>query len=157
MSIPNVCITWCYREAKCPWCDLAIKVATPCVSVFFWRKGNPEIRGYNIKRFYHPECWIDQGLDYLKMNPYTPRGEKRGPKTTLTIEQKAARMKLLRKKAMLEQQKRRIKSSYPDSLLTASRIDDKIMNVMLDIYKVGGIPPRWKQCLIDSLDNTKTT
>lgn len=146
--IPNVYMTWCYRQAICPWCNLPILVRTPEVNVFFWNKGNPERRGYNYKKHYHPDCWVAQGLDYLRMNPYIPRKGAKPRLTKLTPEQKRKRYLLLRKKASLEQRKREIKAPYPDRLLIETRLDIQIIDVILDISRVGGIPKGWMECLI---------
>ena len=143
--IPNVCMCWCHRTATCKWCDKPIEAGTPMVSVYFWNKGQEDKRKWNVRQFYHPQCWVDQGLDYLKMNPYVPY--ERHKKSTLTKKQKARRLILLNRKAALDQRKRNLKSTYPDRDLIEARINTQIAELMVEMTKVGGIPPKWLENL----------
>lgn len=115
------------------------------VTVFFWNKGQNG-RRWNRKRYYHPQCWIEQGLDYLKMNPYTPAKEKQIK--GLTEAQRRERFLLLRKKAYLEQKKRKLDSNSPEDMLAILNIEVEITDVALKIAKVGGVPPKWIAQLI---------
>ncbi|KKN75159.1 hypothetical protein LCGC14_0383180 [marine sediment metagenome] len=138
-TIPNVFMYWCQHKAKCRWCEKDVEAGTPVIKVYFWNKGNEEKRGWNVSRYYHPQCYIEQGLDYLKLNPYTPYVRKR-PDNNLTSEQKELRYKLLRRKASIDQRKKRLNSSHP---LETARLDEQISKIMVEITKVGGIPKRW--------------
>lgn len=144
--IPNVCMTWCHRTAKCRWCEKPIEAGTPIVRVFFWHKGNPKERTLNFTSYFHPKCWIEQGLDYLKRNPYTPY--KRGRKAEISDDQRRQRYLLLRRKAALEQRKRKLKSDFPDRVLVEARIDAQISQIMVEIAKVGGVPKSWIRDLL---------
>lgn len=139
--IPNVCMSWCRRRALCKWCGKHIEAGTEMVSVFYWNKGDKETRWWNTKQYFHPQCWIEQGLDYLKMNPYV--AYRRGPKVKLTKKRHARRLILLNRKAALDQRKRNLKSEYPDRALIEARMDRQIVEIMLEMTKVGGIPPKW--------------
>ena len=141
MTIPNVTMTWCQRQAKCYYCEDLVEAGTPLVTVSFWNKGSEEHKGFNTKQYYHPQCWVKQGLDYLERNPYVPY--KRGKVLNITPEQKVRRNILLRRKCSLDQRKRNLRSDYPDKLLVEARIDRKIVDLMLEIASVGGIPKRW--------------
>lgn len=145
MTVPNVYISWCQNKAKCRWCPEPIEAGTPMVTVFFWNKGNEERRSWNLKLHYHPQCWIDQGLDYLKMNPYVSRkARKQNIKvSSLSPERKEHRVTLMRRKGSLEQRKRNLKSDYPDRVLAEARLDKQIAEIMVEIAGVGGIPPKW--------------
>ena len=145
MNIPNVCMRWATRWAECRFCEQRIEKATPVVVVFFWNKGQ-DGRKWNTTLYYHPDCWVAQGLDYLKMNPYV--AAKRWSLTDrrenpLTVKEKEERNIILRKKASLDQRKRNLKTSYPDHALLEARIDVQISELMLDMLKVGGIPKKW--------------
>lgn len=116
------------------------------VNVFFWNKGSEDKRKWNVKIYYHPQCWIDQGLDYLKMNPYVPRTRWSGTtrsKNPLTEEERKLRYKLLRRKASIDQRLRNLKADYPDRVLVEAKLNMDIANLMLEIAKVGGIPRKW--------------
>ena len=146
MTIPNVYMTWCSHKAKCRWCEKPITAGTEMVNVFFWNKGSDDKRKWNVRHYYHPQCWIDQGLDYLKMNPYVPRTRWSGTtrsKNPLTEEQRKLRYKLLRRKASIDQRLRNMKSDYPERVLVEARLNMDIANLMLEITKVGGIPRKW--------------
>jgi len=113
----------------------------PMVTVFFWNKGGPDHKGFNIKKYYHPKCWLEQGLDYLKMNPYIPY--RRKPKLELTPEQSQQRYKLLRRKASIEQRRRRLDGNNPDRWLSEALLDVQITDLMIEIAPLGGIPDKW--------------
>jgi len=140
VTIPNVCINWCKRKATCKWCEQLIEAGGPMVTVFFWNKGADGHR-WNVKLYYHPQCWVKQGLDYLKMNPYVPYVRKR--KLELSKEDSKYRYILLRRKAALDQRKRNLKTEFPDRVLMEARIDAKIAGIMIEIVKVGGVPKKW--------------
>ena len=138
--IPNVYMSWCKRRAECKWCMRPITAGTPMVLVFFWNKGAQDGKKFNVKLYFHPQCWVEQGLDYLKMNPYVPYIRSR--KLELTVEEKKQRYILLRRKCSLDQRKRNL-ADTPDRTLTEARLNKEIAKLMLEIVKVGGIPKRW--------------
>ncbi len=138
MSIPNVSMSWCSRIAKCEWCEKDVEAGTPIVTVFYWNKGTESHRGFNVKKYYHPQCWVEQGLDYLKMNPYVPYLRK--PKLELTPEQSKRRYQLLRHKAAVDQ---RIRKLGDGNLLALASLHEKITTIMLEIAEIGGIPKKW--------------
>lgn len=118
------------------------------VTVFFWRKGDEGSRRWNYALYYHPQCWVDQGLDYLKMNPYVSRNVREPIPVTprlssLTEEQKEYRITLLRRRGSLVQRKRNIKVGYPDRVLAEAGLDKQMAEIMVEIAEVGGIPPKW--------------
>jgi len=141
MTIPNVTITWCQREAECKWCGFKVDAGTPIVNVFFWRKGSEDHKGFNLKVHFHPDCWVAQGLDYLKLNPYIPYIRKK--KLELTPEQAKQRYILLRRKAAIDQRIRNLNGNYPDRDLEEARLKLNITEIMLEIAPIGGIPKKW--------------
>lgn len=141
MTIPNVTMRWCRKQAMCKWCPEPIEIGTPMVAVMFWNKGNPDSRRWNVQICYHPQCWIEQGLDYLNRNPFVPH--KRGRKVTLSVEDRRKRYLLVRRFHALEQRIKNIKAPYPDDLLVESRLLKQMADIMLDVARVGGIPKSW--------------
>lgn len=115
------------------------------VRVFFWNKGNPDIRRWNRTDFYHPDCWIKQGLDYLKLNPFVSK--RQGALVQLSEEDKRTRFLLIRKFHALQQRKRIIKAEFPNKLLVESRIDKRVAEIVLEMLKVGGVPKSWSRLL----------
>ena len=141
MARTSTYMYWCQHKAECRWCEQIIEAGTPIVQVHHWNKGDPDKRSWNIKRYFHPQCWVEQGLDYLKINPYVPYIRK--PKSTLTDKQRELRYKLLRRKASIDQRRRNLKSDYPDRLLEEARLNEQVSKIMVEIVKVGGIPKKW--------------
>jgi len=146
MTIPNVTMRWCRKQAKCRWCEQPIEIGTPLVAVVFWNKGNPESRKWNSYQYFHPQCWVDQGLDYLNRNPFVPH--KRGRKITLSDEDRRKRFLLVRRFHALEQRKKKIKAGYPDNVLIEARLDRQMVEIMLDMAILGGIPKSWVEKLV---------
>jgi len=145
MTIPNVTMRWCRKQATCRWCNKPIEIGTPIVAVLFWNKGNPDSRRWNVQICYHPQCWVDQGLDYLNRNPFVPH--RRGVKSKLSEEDRKKRYLLVRRFHALEQRKKNSKLDYPDNLLMDSRLTKQMTDIMLDMAKVGGIPKSWVEKL----------
>ena len=138
--IPNVTMTHCQHRAQCGWCPDHIEAGKPLVTVFFWNRGGPDHKGFNVKKYYHPNCWVEQGLDYLKMNPYIPYIRKK--KLELTPAQAKKRYNILHKKSAIDQRIRNLKEG-PDKAITEARLNMKIAELMVKIAPIGGIPKRW--------------
>ena len=136
LAIMNVWMAWCKRQATCKYCERLIEVTTPNVVCRSWKNG----RKYEMH--FHPDCWINNGLDYLRQHPYviTRQGRKRLP---MDSEVATKRKELLKKHAMLVQQKKRVKARYPDNLIPLLRLDAKIGKLVEEIEDYGGAPPSW--------------
>ncbi len=150
MPPPNVTAAWCRKKASCKWCKKDIKLATTMITVFFWNKGNDAKRTWNSKLYYHMQCWMDQAMDYLNTHPYHARGGKRGPNklaSALNVEQKAARLKLIRRKNYLDDKLRGL-SDTPDTALDIAMIEKEQSELIAKILDVGGIPKSWLVQLI---------
>ena len=132
--IPNVWMVWCHRTAKCKYCEEDIELATPMVVARFWNKGDENRRSWNISNYYHPLCWVDNGLDYLRMNPYSPNGKKRGPKVTLSDEDRRERFLLIRR---YHGYKQRISDKNRE------RLEVVMEDIMLQLLPLGGVPKGW--------------
>lgn len=141
MTIPNVTMSHCQRKAQCEWCPEMVEAGAPLVTVFFWNKGTEDHKGFNVKRYYHPDCWVAQGLDYLKRNPYVPYVRKK--KLELSPEQSKQRYSILRRKAAIDQRKRNLNVDLPDRELENAKLNTKIAELMLEIAPIGGIPKKW--------------
>lgn len=144
LAIPNVTMRWCRKQAACEWCPEPILIGTPMVAVFFWNKGSDN-RRWNTSKYYHPQCWVAQGLDYLNQNPFVPH--RRGRVRTLSEEDSRKRYLLVRRFHALEQRKKNIKAPYPDNLLIEERLTKQMVDIMLDMINLGGVPKSWAEKL----------
>ena len=146
MTIPNVTITWCQRKAVCQWCEQPIEAGTALVKVFFWNKGDDGSRNWNTTQYYHfPACYSAQGLDYLSRNPYVAK--HKGNVSKLSPEDRKKRYLLVRRFNELVQRKREIKLPYPNSVPLEMRLNDRMVEVMMEMASLGGIPKRWVEKL----------
>src|SRR3989337_3508288 len=62
----DIWISWCKRDSKCRHCEETITPGTRVVIGKHWRPGK-----FTIMLRWHPQCWLQQGLNYLEKNPYT--------------------------------------------------------------------------------------
>ena len=145
MTIPNVTMRWCVKKSTCKWCDQPIENGTPLVSVVFWNKGNPESRKWNYYAKYHPQCWVDQGLDYLRRNPYVIR-QRKPRERTLCEEDRKKRYLLVMRFHRAEQQ-RKNSGKFPDNLLAEARLTQRMVDIMLEVATIGGVPKSWAERL----------
>ena len=143
MTIPNVTMVWCHKKATCKWCEQPIEVTSAMVRVFFWNKGGDN-RRWNVQLCFHPECWVKQGMDYLNKNPYVPINKR----ITLSKEDARKRFLLIRRFNALVQRKNKIKSDYPDNMLVEIRLTNQMVEIMLDVAILGGVPKTWAEKII---------
>ena len=144
MTIPNVTMRWCNKKSTCKWCEQDIDNGTPVVTVFFWNRGEDGNRTWNVKFFFHPQCWLDQGLDNLRRNPYVP--QVRVKKPTLCEEDRRKRYLLVRQFHKAEQV-RKNSGKYPDFLLVEARLTQRMVDIMLEVATIGGVPKSWAERL----------
>ncbi len=138
MTIPNITIAWCQRVAECEWCHQNIDAGEPLVTLFFWNKGTPEHKGFNVKKYFHPNCWVEQALDYLARNPYVPYIRKE--KLELSPEDSKQRYIILKRKGSIDQRKRNV---VDGNTMVLAQLDEQIAELMIQIAPLGGIPKRW--------------
>lgn len=143
MTVPNVTMTWCMRKSTCKWCEQSIEQATPVVTVFFWNKGKEDNRRWNVKQFYHPNCWVAQGMDYLGRNPYVPR--RREPK--LCTEDMERRRFLIDRFHSLYQKRCSNHGQYPDGILREIDLTQRMVDTMMEVAALGGVPKGWAEKL----------
>jgi hypothetical protein len=141
--LPNVTMSWCKRQAECACgCKTMITVATPMLMVMYWNKSNEGNQSFNTRKYYIPEHWMTQGMEYLNMHPYEP-GSPRGPKIELADGDRRKRQLLLRKYGSYKFRMKNLKGSLPDRLLAEIKLESQMSSIMLEISKIGGIPKSW--------------
>jgi len=120
------------------------------IIVFFWNKGT-EGRKWNVKQYYHVEnelachCWEAHGLDYLRLNPYVEPSRHR---SKLDPEQRRRRRLIICRKAALEQDKRQLDKTAAGYADRVAAIDCKILDLVITISEVGGVPYSWAEDLL---------
>lgn len=124
------------------------------VTVFFWNKGNQDgRRGFNTKKYFHPDCWVEQGMDYLKRNPFV--SSHKGPKfLPITEEQRKQRVRILKRKSSLDQRIRELDLEDKHYGIKTARIQTRVAELIVEIAPLGGVPLSWVQ---KENDNTNQT
>lgn len=91
------------------------------------------------RQYFHPQCWVDNGMAYLNANPYTPgiRG-RRG--LNLAPEDARKRHLLIRRYNTLKQRKR---LGGPGNLKLINWLSPRMDRIMEEMKNVGGIPKSW--------------
>lgn len=143
MAIPNVTMRWAQNKATCQWCEYNIEPGQAMVVVFFWNRG-ANGRKWNVQKCYHPNCWVEQGMDYLNKNPYSPyiRGRKG---LQLSKEDNRQRFLIVRRYHALTQRIGRLDNgSEPIKRL---ELEMKQADMMLEMLKIGGVPKKWLERL----------
>ena len=144
----DVWITWNRKVATCHYCDKPITVATPMVKAKWWRKKSGSAAKWSYRMYWHPQCWLDEALQYLKQHPYVPRSTGR-PKLQLSEEVRQARAKLIRQRARLVYQ---LKETVENgSGAKTEHILNKLLELCMKIEPLGGIPKSW----LGDTDETK--
>ena len=108
-------------------------------------RNNPEL----TKRFYwHPDCWVKQGLDKLHMDGYCSTETYRAL-NELTPEQKKLRSVLQRK---WHTSLSRLSNALEDGKIDVSiRLVERMEKIKKDITDCGGVPKKWwKELQIDT-------
>lgn len=129
-TAPSVWVKACTKTAKCQWCAEPIANNTYMVVVMF-------LRGkWRIKRYYHPDCWIQQAIAALeKRGKVENRGRKKLP---LPDEVRAKRGKILSRRASVVQ---RIRATTDAGKLVHLGI--MLEKLKEEIECVGGAPTSW--------------
>ena len=146
MSIPNVTMRWCQKSAECKYdgCREQIEPGEAMVAVFFWNKGGDN-RRWNVQRCYHPECWVKQGMEYLRMNPYVPKRSTGRKKLELDETDRRTRFLITRRYHALKQRLGKLDNGSEP--LKSLRIESQIMELILEIQPVGGVPKKWLESI----------
>ena len=141
MTVPNVLFVWCRKKATCKWCEQPIEISMAMVKVFYWNKGEDGNRKWNSQYCYHPQHYIEQGMDYLNRNPYIPH--VRGRKSKLSPEDRIKRLVLVKRFNRLCKRKDNINLGYPDNALVEAKLTKEMVEIMMDVVLVGGVPKSW--------------
>lgn len=141
----QIWITWCRRQATCRYCELPIEVGNPLVR----GQSRQKAAEWKVKLFWHPECWLKDGLQYLEQHPYSAKSQGR-PKLQLDEDSKAARKKLITRRAQIlyniREQLENGETELSESLLVEV---SKIVQFYREIEVLGGAPKSWQKPLTE--------
>jgi len=93
------------------------------------------------RMYFHPQCWVDNGMAYLNNNPYTPgiRGRKKLP---MSSEDARKRYLLIRRYNRFKQRKNGLKK-FPDDILESIRLESEMDKIAEEMRDIGGTPAKW--------------
>jgi hypothetical protein len=125
------------RDNKCFWCEEVILRFSPeVISRFRWRAGDKTFTKF---RRFHPNCWVEQGLEYLRKNPPVVRMGR--PRLALNQEDRGKRLKILRRRAQLMYLFRN--ASESGKVIQAVEYYLKAYELIKEIEPLGGAPKSW--------------
>ena len=150
----NIWVTYSRRKSHCASeCGLPIKAGDPIVVAKHFKEVS-DTKRITLYFYKHFDCWVKDAQMYLQQNPFVAAGNHTGrPKTmNLSEEDKATRLKLLQRKACLDQQlRKKLKIAEPElkDLESIARIQSQLAGVTLEIAQVGGIPTSWIEDMLN--------
>ncbi len=136
----DIWITHCKRTAICHYCKKPIKVQEPMVTGKLWRKVKEGVLHWIVRYYWHPLCWVDEGLSYLQKHPYN-QGLRGGQPLNLDYETKKKRLSVLRRHAKYTQKIR--ESMETGNLDRIIRLALSMEKLKEEILPLGGIPKSW--------------
>lgn len=136
----DIWIAHCKRIAKCHYCEKHINVTEPMVTGKLWRKKKEGLLHWVIRYYWHPLCWVEEGLNYLSKNPYN-QGNRGGQPLNLSHEDRIKRLSILRRHAKYTQKIRQ--SMERGDLDRIIRLASSMEKLKEEILPLGGIPKKW--------------
>ncbi len=138
----DIWIKLCRKKSKCRHCPEPITKGQYMVVGKLWRRPDGVARIWTIYLRWHTQCWIDQAITKLEKLPVV---ESRGRKQLLPDATRAARVKILMRRARTVQ-RIRIEVEKPAEEQTIDRIIHlgEILNTLKEeIEPLGGVPKSW--------------
>jgi len=98
-------------------------------------------KSYRYTMYWHPDCWVKQGIGYLKKHPYIGRGGPGRPKTNMSDDDRKTRAVLLARYGNVNRRRKRRVSL---GLTLDNDKDDREVEAIAElIRRVGGVPGSW--------------
>jgi hypothetical protein len=132
-------MTICTRTAKCHFCNEPILVKTPIVKGKLWRKMG-EVKKWTFWMYWHPQCWVEEGLVAVSKMRYNPGNKGRKPKEITYIDKKARNKILCRRAAFVQRMRQAMDDGNIDRVL---RLHTAMSKLNKEIEQYGGIPESW--------------
>lgn len=137
----DIWMRYCKRRAKCANdCEEPIIKGTIMVVGKIWRSRGGEKLVFTKMFYWHPQCWISQGIRAIKEIGYT-NTKRRIATLKLTTEQRYTRSLLLRRRAMIKT--RLVRAIDKGDIKAIDRLLTKIISISVEIEPVGGAPKKW--------------
>ena len=151
----HVSFSNCRKTAKCRYCPNPIETGQPMV-VGRSRKESAGGKYYYFTSRWHPQCYLDQGLQYLDKHPYTPATKGR-PVLNLTSGQRTHRLSLLRIRATSVQRVRAELQKLLPNYNIIQHHGTKLQELYKEIEHYGGAPKSWQQPTVESTESAQST
>lgn len=136
----DIWMTWCKKKVVCRRCSEEISKASPMVVGKLWAVKGEKLR-FTKRYYWHPDCWIQDGLNYLEQHPYSAEGKGR-PRLAMSEGDKKKRYKVLSRRADLMRQLRgAVESGDANQIL---KVYERMEKLKPEIEKLGGIPESWQ-------------
>jgi len=148
-------MTWCRRRAKCHFCEGFVEAGQPIVKGKLWMRSDGSTRRWCVRLYWHPHCWVNEGLAYLETHPYQPANKGRPP-LALSETAKNERLKLLRARARTMQfirQRLDGGASWTDPAVI--RLVEKLISLCDQIIPLGGMPKSWLKPIVEAVGNER--
>ena len=139
----NVWISKTKQRGRCSFCQKDIGKGEYSVVCSHYLDRGENKRKWLMRRRFHPQCWIDQGIAELESRPVIEnRGRPRVASDVVTIE----RQKILRRRAAVLQRIRKEMSRSPEdrSMDRIMHLGEMLNNLAVEIEPLGGVPESWK-------------
>jgi hypothetical protein len=105
--------------------------------------------GWSHYRKYHINCYVVQGLEYLKANPYIPKRVPQCGRTpmsaTLNPEQERKRFLLIRRRNYFISERKKLATNGQHDTPRMIALGVEINIIEADMESVGGCPARWRK------------
>lgn len=138
----DVWISWTRKESTCKYCSKPIKLKSMSLTAKLWRKGFGALPWSKTMHF-HIACWVQQGIDYLNLHPYVPRGNRGRKRLEVDSPTRAARLKLQRKRADLIF---RIQKHIDNGDgWRVEKLALQVEGLREEMEKLGGVPESWNK------------
>ena len=138
----KVFMAHCRKETKCSFCEQLIPVAEPMV---VGRAAMKKREGWSVVLHWHPQCWIDQGMQYLEAHPYVS-AQKGKKKLDLSLEDRKNRFRIQRNRASVIQKLKAIMNKEELGERDLDRIvkfSERLDELKAEIEPFGGVPKKW--------------
>ncbi len=140
-------------SGKCSYCPVPIEVGEPVVVGRLPVNNNGKF--FYARKRWHPNCFVEQGLQWLSLHPGEPvtKGRPKSVTATLPVDDKLARLSLLRRHATTSQRLRREMEKEWPNYEVITRLTERLDKLRLEVELVGGAPKSWLPKIEEELNS----
>lgn len=146
----EVIFTWSRKPSKCEFCPELVNHAEPIV---LGRPKKQKGKPWPRVRRWHPECFLQSGMNYLVSNPYYQAPSTGRPMIDITSEQRATRNKILRRYGAYQYKLRQWEkkpAQTQEILLNRAILMKRMQGCVEEIQQYGGVPKSWEYLLANT-------